>query len=473
MKLTSLTLLLLCGLAVSSTIPSRMGVKPHQKVYQEPFPQVMNFTAGLISGLEADANSPGACAKDLTGAEGNVADLVSAVTSYIGGNQAALFDILTSGEGLIKAVEGSSDDCDFSKLTAFFESLSTSSGRETALMAILGNLGGITADAKALTTCSSDLYTCGFSIGNLFKLLTGWSVTMERGYMSTSAFIQGFVNGVEVPGNNGACVTDVNGMEPLFTDIYNNIKAVIGGNYFDILSLVSEVKTAWSDIEGFNGDCDVNGLISVIESLGTLQGWATVASNFMANIQTITTDAGAFLNCPSEAEQCGESLGEILRLTLGWGLGSSSSVSASKPVRDTNLTAWVQAFINGLEVDPSANNVCGTDLLSMSSNFEALYQDILSLSQGNVASMIALAADAKQLWSKLQTFSSPCNLPALESTLQNLSTPTGVTALIGNITRNWSKIAADAQTVQNCAANVAACGQSAGEIIQLVLGWGI
>jgi hypothetical protein len=296
---------------------------------------------------------------------------------------------------------------------------------------------------------------------------------MERGYVSATAFIQGFVNGVETPGNNGACVTDVNGMEPLFIDIYTNVKAVIGGNYFDILSLVSEVKTAWTDIEGFNGDCDVNGLISVIESLGTLQGWANVAENFMANIQTITTDAGAFLSCPSEAEQCGESLGEILRLTLGWGLGSTSSAPKSKPVRDTNLTAWVQAFINGLEVDPSANNVCGTDLLGMSSNFEALYQDILSLSQGNVASMIALAADAKTLWSKLQAFSSPCNLPALETTLQGLTTPTGITALIGNITRNWSSIATDAQTVQNCAANVAACGQSAGEIIQLVLGWGI
>lgn len=473
MRLTSLTLLLLCGLAVSSTIPSRMGVKPHQKVRQAPFPQVMNFTDGLISGLEADANSPGACAKDLTGAEGNVEDLVSAITSYIGGNQAALFDILTSGEALIKAVEGSSDDCDFSKLTAFFQSLSTSSGREAALVAIMGNLGGLTADAKALTTCSTNIYTCGFTIGNMFKLLTGWSVTMERGYVSASAFIQGFVNGVEVPGNNGACVTDVNGMEPLFEDIYNNVKSVIGGNYLDILSLVSEVKTAWTDIEGFNGDCNVNGLITVIESLGTLQGWTNVAENFMANFATISSDASAFLSCPSEAEQCGESLGEILRLTLGWGLGSSSRLPAAKPVRDSNFSAWVQAFINGLEVDPSANNVCGTDLLSMSSNFEAIYQDIISLSQGNTASLIALAADAKTLWSKLQAFSSPCNLPELETTLQNLATPTGITALIGNITRNWSTIETDAKNVQNCAADVATCGQSAGELIQLVLGWGI
>jgi hypothetical protein len=432
----------------------------------------MNFTSGLITGLEADANSPGACAKDLTGAEGNVADLISAVTSFIGGNQASLFTIITSGEALLKAVEGSSDDCDFSTLTAFFESLTTDAGREKAIAAILGNMSGIMTDAKALTTCSTNLYTCGFTLGNLFKLITGWSVTMESGYVSTTAFLQGFVSGVEVPGSNGACVTDVNGMEPLFDEIYKNVVAVIGGDYLDVLDLVSEIKTAYSDITGFGSDCNVNGLVSVIESLGTLQGWSTVAENFMANFDTISTDAAAFLQCPSEAQQCGHSLGEILRLTLGWGLGSTST-PMTKKFRETNFTTWVQAFINGLEANPSANNVCATDLMSLSGNFESIYQDILSLEGGNTGALIALGADLKQLYTNLKAFSSPCNLQALETTLAGLMTPSGVTALIGNITRNWSSIATDAKNVQNCSADVAACGEGAGEIIQLVLGWGI
>jgi hypothetical protein len=463
---------LLCGLALSSTIPNRMGLKARSKVYQEPFPQVMNFTSGLIAGLEADANSPGACAKDLTGAEGNVVDLYSAVSSFIGGNQAALFEILTSGEALIKAVEGSSSDCDFSTLVTFFESLSTSAGRDKALTNIIGNLGGLTEDAKALTTCSANVYTCGFTIGNMFKLLTGWSVTMEYGYVSASDFIQGFVSGVEVPGSNGACITDVNGMEPLFEDIYNNAVAVIGGNYLDILSLVGEVKTAWDDIEGFDGDCNVNGLITVIESLGTLQGWETVAENFMANFGTISTAAPAFLSCPSAPQQCGYSLGEILRLTLGWGLGPNTS-AAPKRVRDSNVTAWVQAFINGLETDPSSNNICGTDLLSLSSNFESLYQDIISLSQGNVAAGIALYADAKQLWSKLQAFSSPCNLPELESILEGITTPQGIMSIVGNVSRNWSTISADLKTIQACSVDAAACGTACGSLVQETLGWGI
>ena len=476
MKLASLAFVLLFGLALSASVSNLKGTKRAQKVYAEPYPSVMNFTNGLISGMEANANSPGKCADDLTGAEGNLADLVSAVASYINGDQNALFEILSTGSALIKAVEGSSTDCDFSALAAVFEGLSTAAGREAIIGNVMSHFGSIVSDAQALATCGSNLYTCGFNIGQIFHLVSGWSVNsspFEHGYVSVPDFLQGFVQGVEVPDSNGKCITDVSSIEPLFTSIYQDAVDVINGDYFDVISLISDVKTAISDIEGFDGDCNVNGLVSVVESLGTTAGWVTVAENFMANFGTISTDAAAFLQCPSNPTQCGYSLGAILRMTLGWGLGSDSAIAPKKRVADSNFATWMQSFVNGLEAEPSSNNICANDLLGLSTGFESIYNDLISLSQGNSAALFSLISDAKTLLNNMESFSSPCNLPELESILANLATPGGVMELVNHVTKNWSALQADATNVQNCEANVALCGQSAGEIVQLVLGWGI
>lgn len=440
------------------------------KLRQQPAPvtDIMDVITGLIKGLELDSNSPGACANDLTSSESDIQAVISDVTRIIGGDEMAIMQLLTDGEALISTLAGSNGDCKWSALLTEFESLTTEAGQKQILANVMANAGSLFADAKGLATCPTDLTGCGFQIAQIFRLVFNWGIQTPAPHVTlrqASSFIGGFVSGIETPGSNGACTSDVSGLGSLVDSIVKEVESAVTGNIADAIAAFSNIKKLLGDVKNFNGDCDFTGLLSTFESLATPAGWVKVATNVMSNMSTITSDATALENCTSNAQACGFSIGEILRLTLGWSLGPTT-------LRQASATTWFDSFLQGLQDNPNSPSECATDLNGLATLVSQIVSDIQKVASDYTV-VFQLISDAKTFVTDLDNYAAPCNIPDLISVLESLSTPAGVTTVVNNFKMNIATIMMDAPALANCSADLTTCGLNAGTIVRLVLGWSI
>ena len=260
-------------------------------------------------------------------------------------------------------------------------------------------------------------------------------------------------------------MTDVEGLSGLLDTIVADVEKAMGGNIAAAIDAFTNVKKLFGEIEGFNSDCDLTGLLSAFEALASPAGWVKVATNFMDNMSTITSAAAAFEQCGTEPQQCGFSVGEILRLTLGWGLGPIPSLKNVE-------SSWFDAFLSGLQNDPNSISECATDLEGLNTIVAQIITDIEKVAS-DYAVVFQLIADAKTFIGDLQTFQAPCNVPELLTILQSLTTPAGVTTVVNNFKLNIATIMSDVPAIMNCSSDVTTCGQNAGIVVRLVLGWSI
>ena len=440
------------------------------KLRQTPAPvtDIMDVITGLIKGLELDTNSPGACANDLTNSEDDIQSVISDVTRIIGGDEMAIMQLLTDGEALISTLTGSNTDCKWSSLLAEFKTLSTEAGQKQILANVMANAGSLFADAKGLANCPTDLTGCGFQIAQIFRLVFNWGIQTPAPHVTlrqASSFLSGLLTGIETPGSNGACSSDVNGVGSLVDSIISEVESAVSGNIADAIEAFSNVKKLLADVKGFNGDCNFTGLLSTLESLATPSGWVSVATNVMTNLSTITSDATALETCTSNAQTCGYSIGEIIRLTLGWSLGPTT-------LRQTSATTWIDGFLQGLQDNPNSPSECASDLTGLVTLVNQIVADIQKVASDYTV-VFQLISDAKTLVQDLNNYSTPCNVPDLISVLKSLTTPAGVTAVVNNFKMNIATIMMDAPALANCSADLTTCGLNAGTIVRLVLGWSI
>ena len=440
------------------------------KLRQTPAPvtDIMDVVTGLIKGLELDTNSPGACANDLTSSEDDIQAVISDVTRIIGGDEMAIMQLLTDGESLISTLTGSNTDCKWSSLLTEFESLATEAGQKQILANVMANAGSLFADAKGLASCPTDLTGCGFQIGQIFRLVFNWGIQTPAPRVTlrqASGFLSGLLSGIETPGSNGACATDVNGVGSLVDTIVKEVESAVTGNVADAIEAFSNIKKLLNDVKNFNGDCNFTGLLSKIESLATPTGWMSIVSNVMSNLGAITSDATALENCTSNAQTCGYSIGEILRLTLGWGLGPTT-------LRQAAATTFFDSFLQGLQNNPNSPSECATDLTGLAALVSQIVADIQKVASDYTV-VFQLISDAKTFVTDLDNYAAPCNVPDLISVLQSLTTPAGVTNVVNNFKMNIATIMMDAPALANCSADLTTCGLNAGTIVRLVLGWSI
>jgi hypothetical protein len=443
------------------------------KVRQEPAPvvDIMDVITGLIKGLELDSNSPGACANDLTSSEDDIQAVISDITRIIGGDEMAMIQLLTDGEALVSTLEGSNTDCKWSTLGAVFKSLTTTTGRQQVLSNVMANAGSIFAAAKGLQTCPTDLTGCGFQIAEIFRLVFNWGIQTPAPLLQTSNFLSGFLNGLQTPGSNGVCVNDLTSVVPLAQTIIQEVTSALSGNVADAIEAFGNVKKLLGNVEGFNSDCNFSGLLSTVESLATPTGWMKVATNVMGNMAALTQDCAALTQCSANQEACGESLGDILRLTSGWSLGPATS---HRNLRASlrQAAGFLDGLLNGLET-PGSNGVCVTDLTTVVPLTQTIIKEVKSAITGNVADAVEAFENIKKLLGDVEAFNADCNFSGLLSKVESLATPTGWMAIATNVMSNYATIAADCLALENCDTDADTCGENIGSVFRLALGWSL
>ena len=467
MKSVTLLLVVACCLASATIAPRLKGAK--HSVQQTPPAGLTDFLTGLVKGLEENSNSPGACSGDLVNANNDVMAVSSDVQRIVGGDEMAILQLITDVQALYTTLAGSNSDCHWSALIAEFKSLATSAGQEQILKNVMGNMGAIFSDAEDLANCPTNWVVCGYDVAQIFSMVFNWKIQVpqsEFNLRQASTFLSGFISGIETPGSDGTCVTDVEGLSGLADNIIADVEKAFGGNIAAALEAFTDIKKLLSDVEGFNGDCDLSGLVSALENLGTTAGWVAVAKNFIANLGTIESDASAFTTCTTSPGQCGYSLGEILRLTLGWSLGPTASLQS------TPEGSWFEGFLQGLQSSPNASNECVSNLNAMGPVFQNVISDLENVAT-DFTLVFQLISDAKTLLADFEGLNSPCNISDLLDVLQSLSTSAGINTLINNFKLNVGTIMQDAPAIMNCSASVTTCGENVGVILRLVLGWSI
>ena len=315
---TALLLVALCALT-SGRIVYPFGKQQVQRMDED---DAFAFLEGLMQGLEVNPSNPGACATELQSLSGLLSEVVKQVESIAGGNGSWGTFAKEMGE-LIDKVEGFNSDCNFSGLISTLESFATPTGLLTLLKNAFNNLDTLKTDSKALENCPSDWETCGKNVGAIFRTLTGWNLNAQRLRSVNDAveFFGGLVSGLQKnPDSPDACITNLNTLNSDFNQIISEVQKFLGGNVFVITTIIEDVKNIVAKLDGFAGDCNISGLEGILEGLVTPQGWQQLITNYIANSATINSDFEGVLKCSSDYKSCGQDIGTIFKLVLGWGI---------------------------------------------------------------------------------------------------------------------------------------------------------
>jgi len=280
------------------------------------------------------------------------------------------------------------------------------------------------------------------------------------------AFLDGLVQGLQMDTNSpGACSADLINANDEIMAVVADAQKIIGGNEAYLFQLISDAGKVVDTLEASNSDCQWTTLINEIKGLGTAAGRTQILGNVIKNISGITSYAEQLPQCPTNWAICGYNVAEIFSLIFNWKI----TVPLASPA-----TSWLDGLLQGLQTSPNAANVCVSDINGFAPQVQTIVAEVKSiLATGNIADVLTLYANAKQLLASVEGVAAPCNLPQLLAALQALQTPQGATAFLSNLKANFGAIAANVPAVLNCSSNVTGCGESVGVIVRLALQWSI
>lgn len=284
------------------------------------------------------------------------------------------------------------------------------------------------------------------------------------------AFLDGLVQGLQMDSNSpGACSADLINANDEIMAVVADAQKIIAGDETYLFQLISDAGKVVDTLEASNSDCQWTTLIDEIKGLSTAAGRTQILSNVMKNISGIMSYAEQLPQCPTNWAICGYNVAEIFSLIFNWKITVPNTSFKASPE-----ASWLDGLLQGLQTSPNAANECVSDLNGLAPQVQTIVAEVKSLvATGNIAGIMTIIANAKQLMNSVEGVAAPCNLDQLMTTLESLNTPAGVTNLVSNIKSNFGSIAANVPAVLNCGSNVTSCGESVGVIVRLALSWSI
>lgn len=132
-----------------------------------------NFTVGFLAGV---GNSTSTCSISM----GNTINILYKVIGDISLDlkDLTLQEVINTLNDLQAFVNNipSVKKCDFSDLNEVLMNLFTLKGLDQLVQNYLNNGEQIFNDYNTILKCNTNFYECGFSSGNAFKLLSGWTL---------------------------------------------------------------------------------------------------------------------------------------------------------------------------------------------------------------------------------------------------------------------------------------------------------
>lgn len=288
--------------------------------------EVLAFSKGFVQGVEANPAVPSQCGKDLAIALETSSTLVADIKDVLDGVQGAFTKLVVDFQSSSQNFAPIESDCNFSALEIQLKNLLSPNGVNTLFTNYFRNIQAISESVQELDDCSSDYFTCGQSAGTVFRLLVGWtlngSLHLEYSGITTSDYVQmikGIVKGLEA-GQATQCSADLNVLITNSDDLVTDIENIINGVSGSIVKFVNDFDSYTREFPDLYTLCNLEGLVNEIANLMGPNGFMQVFTKYMQNQETITGDLAMVKDCASDYYMCGESLGEVVTLLLGWSI---------------------------------------------------------------------------------------------------------------------------------------------------------
>ena len=150
-----------------------------------------------------------------------------------------------------------------------------------------------------IQNCDDDFFTCGFTAGNAYSVLTEWYIPNTHTLQGSDnidisvipSFISGFVQGVDCP--------HLSSVESLISGLFRDIIFLMNGDFTVIDQIIEDWKVVEPAIDAFKfPKVEVD----------------TLLANYWANMSSVMEKANQFGSC--ESHECGVIAGEISQILL-------------------------------------------------------------------------------------------------------------------------------------------------------------
>lgn len=272
------------------------------------------FLSGLFSGL---TNNNVACVASASSTSESLNLLVNSIKTY----ESNYLPILTGFNDFKLSIVKMAEDCNIEGLAVTVHKLLGPWGKSIVMKNYVMHSRQISRDLEVLKTCSDNFNKCGSSAGEIFRLLSGWSIKMSLLEKS---------NGNEISELEALVTSVANSIEwiaPEYCDEAKNrlpISELVQGwislqqnEKGAVESIVNTLMTSWVKDEDFQ-DCAMHyGGMALYVLPSILTNPSTWKLAYESEANTINVSFNHIMStCSKDYSSCGTQIGELVNLLL-------------------------------------------------------------------------------------------------------------------------------------------------------------
>lgn len=136
-----------------------------------------------------------------------------------------------------------------------------------------------------------------------------------------ATFYSGLVQGLQLNSTEpGPCAGALAAAQSDVNAFVSDFLQMVLGDEKAVTYFLLDGKDVFGDFQASGTVCNWKSLGSALQALTTSAGQATLVQSFTANLGTFLLDFQQLALCGSQWNSCGFALGELLRMTLSWGI---------------------------------------------------------------------------------------------------------------------------------------------------------
>lgn len=142
------------------------------------------------------------------------------------------------------------------------------------------------------------------------------------------------------------------------------------------------------------------------------------------------------------------------------------------PTSDT-LRNLASNFIEGLREQGEVRSKCFNSTLDIVEGMLGVYRNIGEIVTGNTTLILQVLGSYGKLKDSFEDVFDDCDFSNFWETGEKMLSPMGASVLFLRYTTNQDLILAGLGTLSSCSADLSACGRTAGELLRVMLDWGL
>lgn len=141
------------------------------------------------------------------------------------------------------------------------------------------------------------------------------------------------------------------------------------------------------------------------------------------------------------------------------------------PSADT-LRNLISNFIEGLK-EQGTQSKCYNATVDVVEGLVGVYRNIGEIVTGNTTLILQVLGSYGKVKDNFEDVLDDCDFSNIWEAGEKLLSPMGATVLFMRYSSNQDLILADLSTLSSCSADLSACGRTAGELLRVMLDWGL